>query len=102
MSAAQARLSLCVTCHMRSFQNSVQKEGSHRRDDRMPGPSPGRGNVTGLEKVDRLAQLGRALGIEDHLSWGDQLPLPGREGSRQPRQLQPDTLQGGLLGGGLK
>lgn len=66
----------------------------------MPGPSPGRGNVSGLEKVDRLAQLGRALGIEDHHSWGDQLPLPGREGSRRPHKLHREGWRGGAPGAG--
>lgn len=60
------------------------KKGSHRRDNKMPSPSPGRGNATVLENVNWMDQLRRALRAE----YG----FPGAircscKDSHQPRKL---------------
>lgn len=65
------------------FKTGVQK-GSHRRDNKMPSPSPGRDNVTELENVNWLAQLRRALGVENDFL--EAIGCPCKD-SHQPRKL---------------
>lgn len=54
--------SLCVICHMPSIKNRCTKKKVHID---VTTKCPGRGNVTGLENINWLDQLRRALRVED-------------------------------------